>query len=311
MGNEAAKSERDEKSERAGAFWDKWETWKAAQPPRIRWNESAEIVRHVNRRVCGRPVDGFNQGLIERFREMAGPDIPLARAVSVGCGNGGKEMTLLQQGLVGHFDLYDVSKASLDFGAELAAQRKLVQRTTFIHGDAFAHPSDGRYDLVFWDNALHHMFDARAALRWSFDALRPGGWFVMNDFVGADRFQFPWTALALVRAVRTLLPARYRRNPADPANPYRPYVPRPTLAEMEYDPSEAADSEAIIPALRETFPDAWIKSVGGTVYHLALNDILTNIPDGSPLLARLLRLDDLTDFIPHFAVAIARKPASG
>jgi SAM-dependent methyltransferase len=297
-------------SERAGAFWDGWEAWRRAQPNRIRWNESAEILRHINRRICGRPVEGFNQGLIERLKEMAGSDLPLVRGVSVGCGNGGKEMTLLQQGLVGHFDLYDVSKASLDAGAGLAAAWRLTERTTFLHGDAFARPGDGRYDLVFWDNALHHMFDARAALRWSYDALRPGGWLVMNDFVGADRFQFPWSALMLVRAVRTLLPARYRRNPNDPANPYRPFVPRPTLAEMEVDPSEAADSEAILPGLRDTFPDAWIRSVGGTVYHLALNDILTNIPDGSRLLALLLRLDDLTDFIPHFAVAIARKPPS-
>lgn len=296
------------KSEQAGAFWDGWEAWRAAQPPRIRWNESEEIVRHVNARICGRPVDGFNQGLIDLFRERAGSDIPLARAVSVGCGNGGKEMTLLQQGLVQHFDLYDVSRASLDIGVALAAEWGLSERTNFIHGDACAQPADASYDLVFWDNSLHHMFDAHAAVRWSRDSLRPGGWFVMNDFVGADRFQFPTSALLLTRLVRTLLPQRYRANPADPNRPYLPYVRRPTLAEMAYDPSEAADSEAIIPALREIFPDAWIKPTGGTVYHLALNDILTNIPDGSPLLTRLLKLDDLTSFIPHFAVAIARKP---
>lgn len=45
------------------------------------------------------------------------------------------------------------------------------------------------------------------------------------------------------------------------------------------DPSEAADSDNILPALRQIFPGAQIRMTGGVVYNLALKDIIANFDD--------------------------------
>ncbi|MBJ7442215.1 MAG: methyltransferase domain-containing protein [Sphingopyxis sp.] len=292
----------------AGEFWDTMGAFYAQQPPRAHWPLSPHIVRDQNERACGRIIPGgSNRGAIELFKDIAGADVPVGRAVSIGCGPGHKELMLLKDGIVSHFDLYDVSNESLNAGRNLAQQMGVEDRVRFIHGYDFESDLPGGYDLVYWDNALHHMFDATAAVRWSRDALRPGGWFVMTDYVGASRFQWPAEVYDIADAVRGALPDECFHNPINPAKPYSRYVGRPTLQDMEYDPSEAADSEAILPAIDTYFPNATIRHVGGTIFHLALSEVLTNILEESDLLNSLLKRDREID-IPHYAVAVAQKP---
>ena len=78
----------------------------------------------------------------------------------------------------------------------------------FVHGDDFRVPLGRNYDLVYWDNSLHHMFNADAAVAWSRGVLRPGGWFLMTDFVGANRFRWSDETYALVDLIRGSLPDR-------------------------------------------------------------------------------------------------------
>lgn len=297
----------DDKANRAGEFWDTCGEWRPKMAARVRWNESPRIVADHNQRVCGRAVgSGINAGLVQLLREKAGASLPFGRAVSVGCGTGAKEMLLLKDEVARSFDLFDVSATSLKEGKRIAEEWCLTEKVRFIHGRDYREMLGTDYDMVYWDNALHHMFDAREAVKWSRDVLRPGGWFVMTDFVGANRFQYPDEAIALANLVRSSMPASFLTNPADPDTPYPGHVRRPTLEEMEYDPSEAADSEAIIPAIKEFFPDALIRHVGGTVYHLAVSDVLTHIAEDSNLLGFLLNLDRNTSHIPHYAVALAQ-----
>lgn len=61
-----------------------------------------------------------------------------------------------------------------------------------------------------------------------------------------------------------------------------------------YDPSEAADSDSILPAIREVFANPVIIPTGGLVYLLYLTGILSNIEEESALLKHLLDVDDET-----------------
>lgn len=303
-------SSTDAKAKKAGDFWDTISDWRPKLAPRARWNQSPQIVRDHNLRTCGRVIEGDpNRGVIELLRDIAPGIFPVRRAVSVGCGDGVKELLLVKEGLVAHFDLFDVSATALARGRSVAVQWGVVDKVNFIHGTNYQRQLGTGYDMVYWDNALHHMFDARGAVQWSYDVLNPGGWFVMADFVGANRFQWPNEAIAIADLVRSSLPEGCFVNPMDPGTTYSRNTHCPTLQEMEYDPSEAADSEAIIPAIEAIFPNPIIRHVGGTVYHLAISDVLTNIPDGSVLLEYLINLDRSTSYIPHYAAAVAQKPA--
>jgi hypothetical protein len=66
-------------------------------------------------------------------------------------------------------------------------------------------------------------------------------------------------------------------------------------AMMASDPTECADSSAILPAVRRTFPDVTVIPTGGVVYMLALADILANLDEvkHAELLRALMVADDL------------------
>ncbi|NEN92034.1 MAG: hypothetical protein F6K48_25255 [Okeania sp. SIO3H1] len=80
---------------------------------RLRWWQNPYIVRHINKKIIGLPLDGLSQGITQRAKEMAGDRYPFSCGVSVGCGNGQKEITLVCQGLVCSFQLYEILEKSL------------------------------------------------------------------------------------------------------------------------------------------------------------------------------------------------------
>ena len=79
--------------------------------------------------------------------------------------------------------------------------------------DAFSAALGDDYDLVYWNDALHHMPDVSDALRWSSDRLKPRGLLAMDDFVGPSRFQWSDTNLDWATRVPQELPTRLLRNP--------------------------------------------------------------------------------------------------
>lgn len=84
----------------------------------------------------------------------------------------------------------------------------------------------------------------------------------------------------------------------------------PTVEQIiNMDPSEAADSENIIPAIKENFIHADIRYAGGLIYLVCMEDIIHNITEDDPLLGYLLELDDQTiKFgLSQYAVILAQK----
>lgn len=284
--------------------------WSAPQNPgKTRWWQSPTILRHINRLVCGEPLAGAWAGLTERMRRES-PD-GWERGISIACGAGVKEIELVKQGLVRHFDLFEISEVRARQGMELARQHGVSDRVDFHICDAFEEDL-GQYDLVYWNNALHHMLDTHAAVAWSRERLVLGGSFVMDDFVGPNRHQWTEAELDIAQMVRELVPEQYLRHPLSPQSriALRP-TPHPASELIRRDPTEAADSENIVPAVNKYFPNAEIIYTGGIVYQLALSDVIANFTEDEdlPLLNALLLADEgyARAGLSHYAVAIARK----
>jgi SAM-dependent methyltransferase len=280
---------------------------------KVRWWQHAPIIRHINRNVCGKPVDGFSEGLNLHARGLLEGRMPLQVGISVGCGNGMKEMKLLKHGIVRSFDLFELAESRIAAGRELAKKQGFEKAVRFIRDDAFQRASEPeQYDLVHWNNSLHHMLNVEEAVEWSWRVLKPGGLFYMDDFVGPDRFQ--WTPLMLLAAtaVRQTLPSRFLANPRDPKTMLCRVMQKVDAEKLrQSDPSEAADSSRILTCLRARFPGAEVILTGGVIYHLALSEILAHFTDeeDQPLLERLLAVDDLCTAMgeTHYAVALALK----
>ena len=266
-------SVRDKAKAVAAAWWD--EHYSGKRDPVWRWWESPEVAAYLGGLVCGLPCSGTADLAVQGIRAHCAGALPFARAVSVGCGSAYKEVALLRAGLVRHFTLYDISTAALASAQSRAEAAGLAQAVTLVQGD----PLDverGVFDLVYWDNSLHHMINTRDALAWSRARLKPGGRLVVNDYVGPDRFQWPDDMLARVNEVI----APFGVEPTERENPR-------LIAGA--DPSEAADSAATHAALFAEFPNAAWTPMGGAIYHVGLTGKIMPLP--GLIVARLLRID--------------------
>ncbi len=300
---------RDETAKAVARHWDTIHKRK-----RVRWWHKRTIIEEVNRRVCGRPLPRISQGAIELARTIVG-DRTFGRGVSVGGGSGSKEMMLLESGLVEHMIIYELSGKRIEAGRKAAARRGLGSRIEFIEQDAFtADIPDGAFDLVHWNNALHHMMDVNAALGWSRRVLKKDGLFFMDDYVGPNRFQWTAESLRVASRIRQRLPERYLQKADDPNVQVPKEIKRPNPRRIiREDPSEAPDSARILACLKRHFPGATVVRTGGLVYNLALTHTLHNFSDDDEIdravMRNLMLVDELVLDIPgvnnHYAVAIA------
>jgi SAM-dependent methyltransferase len=264
-----------------------------------------QITGHANAKICGRALPGTASGLHDRLSALAGKQ-SLPRGISIGCGRATKELNLLSRGIVQHFDLFDLADQRLAEAKQMFVDKGFSDRATFSPTNPLLRKSKRKYDLVYWNSSLHHMSDVHAAIAWSSAALKPGGIFAMYEFVGPTRFQWSDRNLHYVRRFREALPSHlYKKRAKDP------WIQRPTIDQMIVrDPSEAADSSNIVPAVQKNFPDAQVTYIGGAIYHFGLNGIYGNIgPNDQWIFEQALILDDLLLEAgeSHFAVCVGRK----
>lgn len=292
-----------------------WNTHQKSELSRGDWWQHPAIVQHYNEKVCGKALNGVSAGPRTALKRLCKGQA-LKRGVSVGCGNGRKEIALVKAGMVQSMELFEISAERIEQGRARALENGLSEQQVRFHlADAFEAkvPSD-TYDLAFWDNSLHHMFDVERAIRWSHRVLKPSGIFYMNDFVGPSRFQWSSDMIDVATKVRRSLPADKLHNRRKPTQPH-PLVPHcPTLAYMmNLDPSEAADSDRIVRVVEETFPETRVILLGGVVYHLALSGILDNFQDDDAADQALLKQCLVTDDectqrgLSHYGFCLARK----
>ena len=82
--------------------------------------------------------------------------------ISVGCGNGA--VALVRNGFVDRMLGYDLAEVHIAQAQASAAALGLDDRIEFHNVDAFAAHSAPEFDLVYWNNSLHHMLDVPMAL---------------------------------------------------------------------------------------------------------------------------------------------------
>ena len=80
----------------AAAHWNKLHKLRR-HDRKSRWWHSETIIRYVNRNICGLPLDGIVSGDIALLKARY-PLRKFQKAVSVGSGNGNKELELVKAG---------------------------------------------------------------------------------------------------------------------------------------------------------------------------------------------------------------------
>lgn len=256
------------------------------------WWQVPAVRRRWNQRLTGDAARSYEPYVAEKY--LAGRTG--LRLLSLGSGGASHELAFARLPHFAEVRCVDIAARLLARASAAAEQEGLLNfRTEVADVNALA-IAPGSYDVVLFHSALHHFSDVDGILARVRQALRPDGLLVINDYVGPARLQ--WSAAQLAEAnriLRDVLPARWRVRYL--SRQVKTRVSGPGLWRMRLaDPSEAAESDRIVPALRRHFTPLEEAALGGNILTLVLKDIAHHFmredAETQQLLAELCRLED-------------------
>lgn len=296
--------------ETAGKHWGERAREQAALNKPNSWAECPVVNQEY---ICPLISGEAHVGWLEYVARKYYPS-PVAAALSLGCGGGGLERHGLQLQIAERFDAFDVSDDALQFVKEEAQKSGQLESINYTPSNLnkieFAESS---YDAAFASQSVHHIEDLEHYMQEVSRCLKPGGYFIINEFVGPNQFQ--WTDVQLQHCQRLLeeIPESFRQMIREPGVKHS--VERPTLEFMNgYDPTEAIRSEDIVTELEKQFEIVERRDFGGTLLHLVLDNIAGNLSDsdeGKTILRHLFseeqRLMSSGEISSDFTLLVARK----
>ncbi len=239
--------------------------------------------------------------------------------LSLHCGGAGLEFLALQRGLFATLDGYDPSPQAIATARAWVAQHGIGGVRFDVGTVPDIDPAPASCDVVLSNFTLHRVRDLDGFLARLDRALRPGGWLVLNEYVGPRYFQFHPRQLRIVEELLAALPGRLRLHwPSGVLKSF--HLPPPVAHFLAHAPNEAVSSEEIVGrglrALRPGEPAGlrWIDSQSPSRRHhrqlrrepggragpaAPAGDFRTSPPARGPALAS------------DFTVLVARKRATG
>jgi len=308
-----AGSQRQQDKSRTSEFWDREAgTWELGRG--IHWTEHLAVQERFNLKTGGhihRDLFIFLSELLEK----EGCQLPLERALTLGCGAGEFQRRLAGYNICLKHDGYDISGESIRIARKKAEGEGLTGLSYEVRDiDKISLPPDC-YDLVFGIHSVHHFRELEYVFSEVRKTLKPGGFFILHEFIGPTRFQWSDRQLEIVNGLLNLLPERYLRNRKERGT-FIQTVGRPSIQDMiSMDPSEAVRSADIVKVLPEFFEIVEFKNLGGALLQLLLEGITGNFDYDNPEDMKYLKLFfeiedlmmDLGEIPSDFAIIFARK----
>ncbi len=251
------------------------DAWKHTVSSRSNWWDLDEVVRRWNKLISGNPSIGYQKYVAEKYlgRKRG------LRALSIGCGTGAKEILWADTRKFSVIDAYDLSLPRIEQARSSAAKSRLSQRLNFQVGDVHRlELPPASYDVVIFDNSLHHCSPLDTVLKNVSGWMKAGGILVFNEYVGPSRFQWTDLQVELTNALLLLLPERLRTMKDGTV---KERMRRYGVVALRFsDPSEAAESHSIVELAEKYFRVCEQKPYGGTILANLLKDIAHNFQNG-------------------------------
>ena len=266
-------------------LWSTLQQQRADEFPVLGWLDSQLLQRmYVLPKIVGSSEGNWLLWLVEQL------GLPRdGRWLSIACGAGGLELFAAEQGLAAHIEGVDIAPGAIELARRGAQERGLTNVSFRVADLERERLPEAAYDVILCGMGLHHIarleyFYEEAAL-----ALRPGGYILLNEFVGPSQWQWSDAQLAATNALLAALPERYRYNPVTGRPKER--EERPTLAWMNAaDPSESIRSAELLPLLERQFELALRRDYGGALLGRLLEYIVGNFHADRPHDVEMLRL---------------------
>jgi SAM-dependent methyltransferase len=240
---------------------------------RISWTGIPQVHLNHNYLITGSRETYW----VDWMREQFFPGGDAGDALSLGCGAGHLDRILKQRGFrFRSFTGIDISETAIERARVLAEEAALAPTIRYAAEDlnGIALPPRG-FDFIYFFQSLHHIEALEHVLGQCRQALRPGGFLLVNEFVGPSRFQWTARQLELANQVTALLPEDLRGDLQ--SGGIKTKIERPTVQHMvAHDPSEAVRSGEIEGLVRAYFDISGQWNWGGTLNHLVFQNIAAN-----------------------------------
>ncbi|HOF56472.1 MAG TPA: methyltransferase domain-containing protein [Prolixibacteraceae bacterium] len=249
---------------------------------RCRWNE----------KCTGNPNIEYEDYVVSKyFSKSKG-----LKMLSVGCGTGARERKFAKYPNFNLIEGVDMSEKQIDEARNHASDLKL-NNIKYIVGDFTTHIFEhSTYDVILFNSSLHHFKDIHNILQTKvLPLLKDGGYLLIFEYVGPKRLQWTKQQLEFANKLLTDLPLKYKirfNSKSIKRRIYRPGLFRMLLV----DPSEAIDSDSIIPSIHNHFKIIEERKIGWDISHLLFKDIahnfLNNDKETQKLLSYLFEKED-------------------
>jgi 2-polyprenyl-3-methyl-5-hydroxy-6-metoxy-1,4-benzoquinol methylase len=181
------------------------------------------------------------------------------KLLSIACGAGKLERSLLTTGFFSEIHGCDISTDSINVAKEKAQEIDKDRIITYFIHDANSDDLKYKYDVIIASSCTHHIERLEFFYENVKKALKPNGIFMQAEYVGASRFQHSVLTIGAVNFLLALLPQRLKKE-----NKYK----RIGIQQVLSDPSEAVRSDEIIPLTKKYFPKTKIWKFSGIMIHL-------------------------------------------
>ncbi len=255
---------------KARAISDKWKL--------VSWDMHPRVRAAINRRISG---DSNEDWLVFVKRRFC--DIKLERGLSLGCGWGILERSVLQLEICEYCDAYDVAPEAIETAQSEAEKVGLGQKVRYFCSDLNKITFEpNSFDICFAGAILHHVANLEHLLEQVKTALKEGGLFVIIEYVGPSRFNWSDKVERLMNRILSALPQSYRVSLKD-GETVKGEIRRPSSADViSIDPTEAIRSDEIRDLLTKNFEIVHQADFGGTLLQFMLADIAGNFEPGDP-----------------------------
>lgn len=245
--------------------------WNKVIPSSNFW-DIPQVKQRINLKCTGNPHLGYEDYFVAKY--LAGRQN--LRLLSVGCGTGTRERRFAKHPVFERIEGIDIAPQNIMVASEYALNQGFSNIYYSSADFVKCKYPQNSFDVILFNSSLHHFNHISALLEQIvLPLIRENGFLVIYEYVGPNRLQWTNNQLIKVNELLSKLPDKYRRRFASQSLKKRVY--RPGLLRMlAVDPSEAADSESIIPSLHKHFRVLEEKKLGWDILQPLMKDIAHN-----------------------------------
>ena len=244
-------------------------TWSHTEAVPDKWWFVPLVLRRWNYLITGDEKTNYTEYFVEKYLRERND----YRGFSFACGTGSREIVWGQTNKFSSIQGFDLSAQRIEKARDEADDLDLENVLSFTTADARKiQLKENDYDVYFGEQSLHHFSPLEEILLRIKKYIKPGGYLLINEFVGPERFQWTDEQIKYSNQLLASLPDSHKTYWKSNQTKKKIFKPG-KLRMLLNDPSEAIESSRILPLLDKHFERVEIKYYGGTILHLVLDGI--------------------------------------